>query len=117
MQDPSLKESEPPSLEKSLACYLQPDGSTPPAIQLHRQRLVKAVKADPSSPEVWWEFLQHEEGLQAATDSLTNQQRWGRGNVTLYHLFCLAVQAVPRQSNYKNEAYLHIWLGYARQQW
>jgi hypothetical protein len=77
---------------------------------------VEAVKAAPESPEAWWALLQQEESL-AANATATLSDRGARGGVTLLDLFLAATKVVPRHSNYSNEAFIKIWLGFARQQW
>ena len=91
-------------------------------MQSQRGSLFAALKARPESAEAWWAFLSHEESILAAhsdknTGTLTSALRTGRHSVTLFDLFTLATRTIPRQGNYDNKAYQHIWLGYARQQW
>ena len=105
------------SLDSILSQYYHLSGGSP-TLRGQQKRLVKAVRENTASPEAWWEFLKHEEQLQGTnTGHLQSQARSERGTITLYHLFALATKTIPRQSNYKNKAYLHLWLGYARQQW
>lgn len=112
------------SWDQALEAYLRPQGSSPPAQRGARARLAEAVQRDSGSPEAWWAFLQAEEAALAgggaggggATATLT-QGVAQRGGVSLFDLYLWATKQIPRQNNYSNEAYLKIWLGYARQQW
>lgn len=71
-----------------------------------------------ASPEAWWALLQQEEAALAAAGSGTATLGGAaRGGVALFDLYQWATKLVPRQANCSNEAYLKIWLGYARQQW
>lgn len=81
-----------------------------------RQGLVAAVKACPQSAEAWRALLAYEE---AHSSNLTQQQPGGGDptRVSLYHLHYYATQLVPRNKNQQKEAYLQLWLGFARQQW
>lgn len=118
LQTPSGRETQPVTVESSLAQYLQTQGNTPPAVKSRRGDLMNALKANPQSAEAWWDFLKYEEGVLASnTGNLLGSQRGSRHSISLFHLFSLATQTIPRQGNYENPAYLHIWLGYARQQW
>jgi len=103
------------TVDGSLAQYLQTQGNTPPGVKSRRADLVKALKANPQCPEAWWDFLRYEEGVLAQNTGTL--QRSSRHSISLFHLFSLATQTIPRRGNYENPAYLHIWLGYARQQW
>ena len=115
LQDhPSGRDTQPLTVDGSLVQYLQTQGNDPPGVKSRRSDLVRALKANPQCPESWWGFLKHEEAVLAnGTGSLQRSSR----HSTLFHLFSLATQTIPRQGNYENPAYLHIWLGYARQQW
>jgi hypothetical protein len=52
--------------EGDLQIYLQGHGGTPPNVCLQRDTLVRALRADPMSPERWWDFLHHEEAGQCS---------------------------------------------------
>lgn len=103
------------SWESDIDTYLKSQGSTPNTVRSLRTRLAEAVKRNCESPEAWWAFLQQEESTATANTSTLSGSN--RGGVSLFDLYGWATKKVPRQSNYKNEAYLRIWLGYARQQW
>jgi len=81
-----------------------------------RPGLVAAVKACPQSAEAWRALLAYEE---AHSSNLTQQQgaTSDPSRVSLYHLYYYATQLVPRNKNQQKEAYLQLWLGFARQQW
>lgn len=83
-----------------------------------RHGLVAAVQALPQSAEAWRALLAFEE---AHSSNLTQQQAAGAAadpaRVSLYHLYYYATQLVPRNKNQHKEAYLQLWLGFARQQW
>ncbi len=101
--------------DRQLEAYLRPQGCSPGAQRTARSRLGDTVRAAPNSPEVWWALLAAEEAaLGGATATL---DRAGRSGVSLFDLYRAATQAVPRQGNYQNEAFIHIWLGFARHQW
>lgn len=103
------------SWDGDLDTYLKPQGSSPGGAGTLRARLAEAVKKDSASPEAWWAFLQAEEAaLCGSTATLSGASR---GGVTLFDLYHWATKLVPRQANYGSEAYVKIWLGYARQQW
>lgn len=91
--------------------------ATPPAARAARTRLADAVRAAPESPEAWWALLASEEAAGGGTTASLGGRGGGRGGVTLLDLYSAATQTVPRQPNYANEAYLRLWLGFARQQW
>ena len=74
--------------------------------------MVAELRAEPESPVAWLGFLQHECQINVAATG----QSWGRGNVTLFKMYDWAIKTVPRSGNSKNEAYLRLWLGYAREQ-
>lgn len=94
---------------------MRPQGGSPTAQRALRSRLADAVRAAPTAPESWWALLAAEEAtLGGATATL---DRAGRGGVSLFDLYRGATQAVPRQGNYQNDAFIRIWLGFARQQW
>lgn len=82
-----------------------------------RQGLVAAVKAAPQSAEAWRALLAYEE---AHSSNLTQQHLPGAADparVSLYHLHYYATQLVPRNKNQQKDAYLQLWLGFAKQQW
>ncbi len=103
------------SWDRDLDAYLKAQGGTPSAASKLSTRLADAVRKDCESPEAWWAFLQQEESVQSSSTATLTQS--GRGGVGLFDLYHWATKLVPRQSNYRNEAYVKIWLGYARQQW
>ncbi|PRW45719.1 hypothetical protein C2E21_5938 [Chlorella sorokiniana] len=94
-------------------------GSTPPPQRAARARMADAVRAAPESPEAWAALLAAEEAaLGASTGTLTGERGAGaRGGVSLFDLYAAATKAVPRANNYANDAYVRIWLGFARHQW
>jgi hypothetical protein len=81
-----------------------------------RHGLVTAVQSSPQSAEAWRALLAFEE---AHCSNVTQQQPGGGdpARVSLYHLYYYATQLVPRNNNQHKEAYLQLWLGFARQQW
>ncbi len=82
-------------------------------------QLTAAITALPESPEAWWALLRREEELAtaAAGASPAIVNRVTRNGVSLFDLYRWATKVVPRQNNYKNEAFISLWLGFARQQW
>lgn len=109
------------SWDRQLDAYVRPGGTSPPAHRSLRARLADAVKAAPESPEGWWTLLQQEEAWAAvaAAGATAGLERGGaaRGGVALLDLYRAATKTVPRQNNYGNEAFVKLWLGFARQQW
>jgi hypothetical protein len=103
------------SWDKDLDVYLKSQGTTPAPVRTLRAKLVDALKKGCESPEAWWAFLQQEESTLSTNTATLSQS--GRGGVSLFDLYHWATKLVPRQDNYRNEAYIKIWLGYARQQW
>lgn len=104
------------------------------AAQALRAKLAQGIKVAPESAEAWWAFLQQEESQAQAAAQQQHQQAApgatgaaggagggtrspGGPGVTLFDLYAWASRVVPRQTNYRTDAYLNIWLGYARQQW
>ena len=107
------------SWDRQLDAYTRPQGGSPSAQRSLRARLVEAVKAAHQSPEAWWTLLQQEEGWAAAAGATASLERGAaaRGGVSLADLYAAATKVVPRQNNYSNDAFIKIWLGFARQQW
>ena len=69
-----------------------------------------------------WRFLAHEEAALAGGDvAMTGElserggagARAGRPRVSLFQLYKWATRVCPKSNG---QAYLHLWLGYARQQ-
>lgn len=88
----------------------------PSGVTAERQRLIAGVKATPDCADAWRALLAYEE---AHLGNLTQHQQRSSGaadsgRVSLYHLYVHATKLVPRS---KKEAYLQLWLGYARQAW
>ncbi|KAF6261004.1 hypothetical protein COO60DRAFT_832255 [Scenedesmus sp. NREL 46B-D3] len=80
-----------------------------------RQRLVAGVKASPQSAEAWRALLAYEESHGS---NMTHGLQADPGRVSLYHMYYWATTLVPRSSSKSHkEAYLQLWLGFARQQW
>jgi hypothetical protein len=103
------------SWAQDLATYARPQGGSPSAVQRLRARLVSAVQAAPESPDAWWALLQMEDSqLAGSTGAL---DRAARGGVVLMDLYRWATKLCPRQSNARSEAFVKLWLGFARQQW
>jgi hypothetical protein len=113
----SAKSGVGPSWLADLDAYI---GTHPAGIHeadhTERHGLVAAVKAAPQSAEAWRALLAFEE---VHCSNLTQQQPGAAdpSRVSLYHLYFYATQLVPRNKNQHKEAYLQLWLGFARQQW
>lgn len=117
LQMPSQVSETDPEVEKTLKQYSALNASISPSARKTRERLIDAVNASPASPEPWLSLLKYEEQHQEPQTNISHSQlRGDKGGVTLYRLFSMAIQKIPRHSNYRNHAYLQIWLGYARQQ-
>lgn len=78
--------------------------------------LTEAVHKQPHLPEPWWSIIQHAESQQAACqpDPKPHDKRQGLAMLQLYEW---ATKQVPRQGNYDNDAFVKLWIGYAKQQW
>lgn len=104
-------------IESFLKQYAALNSGLSPEAKKQQEKLLAAVKEDVTSAEAWLNLLKHEEKQISPQHNVTQSQLRGeKGAVTLYRLFSLAVQTIPRHSNYRNHAYLQIWLGYAKQQ-
>eukprot|EP00887_Chlorella_sp_A99_P002275 scaffold10.g2275.t1 len=89
-----------------------------PSVAALCSKLAQAIRVAPESAEAWWAFLQQEESATAARGAAACPPAPpAKGGASLFDLYAWATRLVPRQSNHNNEAYLRIWLGYARQQW
>lgn len=73
-------------------------------------QLTAAVHEEPQKPESWWSLLSK---LDAAAQSLTDK----RQALALLQMYEWATKQVPRHGNYENNAFLNLWIGYAKQQW
>lgn len=103
------------NVSRTLRAYLTSDTRGSPQLLINQRReLAWKVEQEPESPDVWWDFLSQEE---SCSQSNGDGHKTGRNSVSLFHLFALATQTVPRQGNYGNAAYLHIWIGFAENQW
>lgn len=92
------------------------DSGTPPDVRSQREKLYLALKANPSSPAAWLQFLKHEESI-LATSTMPLESVNGRGGaVSMVRLYEWATRVIPRLGNEKDETYLQIWLGFARHQ-
>lgn len=109
----SNKETQQSTWERDLLAYVTTINRSGGHAESHRCHLAAAVRSDPASASFWWSFLLSEEA--GASPSTLHGQ--GRDRISLCDLYRWATKLVPRQVNYKNIAYLSIWLGYARQQW
>lgn len=90
-----------------------------PAAAAQRKVLMDIVLENPTSPEAWCRFLESEEAIsgQAAPLDAAIKQQLAARNISLYHLFHKATELVQRGKGKASEAYVKIWLGYARHQW
>jgi hypothetical protein len=80
-----------------------------------RHKLVAGVKVSPQSAEAWRALLAYEESHGS---NMTHGLQADPGRVSLYHMYYWATTLVPRSSSKSHkEAYLQLWLGFARQQW
>ena len=105
------------SWEGVLGEYLKHKGDTPWREKSSRVERATAVRANPTSPQAWLEFLEGEEGMFAEKmTGKVNVVTGSRNGVSLYRLYELATKTLPRSGNAKNEDYLRVYLGYARQQ-
>lgn len=105
------------SWEGVLGEYLKHKGDTPWREKSSRVERATAVRANPTSPQAWLEFLEGEESMFAEKmTGKVNVVTGSRNGVSLYRLYELATKTLPRSGNAKNEDYLRVYLGYARQQ-
>jgi hypothetical protein len=100
-------------LDAYLACHEQQDADT----ARRRRALLEAVHADHKEAAAWQRFLAHEEAAYADLGHGMLRQQPHLSQISLYHLYFWATQLVPRHANHHKEEYLHLWLGFARQQW
>jgi len=101
------------SWEVHLQHYLQ---KCAPSSADKAESLTDAVHKHPELPEPWWLLIQHAESQQdsAHTDPKPQGKRQGLAMLQLYEW---ATKQVPRQGNYGNDAFLKLWIGYAKQHW
>jgi serine/threonine-protein kinase TTK/MPS1 len=105
------------SWEGVLSEYLKRKGDTPWREKSSRLERATQVRANPQSAQAWLEFLEGEEAMFAEKmTGKVNVVTGQRNGVTLYRLYELATKTLPRSGNAKNEDYLRVYLGYARQQ-
>lgn len=78
--------------------------------------LTQAVLKQPQLPEPWLLLIQHAEAKQDVPQA-DSQQHDKRQAFALLQLYDWATKQVPRQGNYVNDAFLKLWIGYAKQQW
>ncbi len=87
-----------------------------PAAASERKQLCDVVLENPNAAEAWLQFLQNEEALGIevpnAGFSASASKRF-----TLLHWYHKATEMVQRSKGQAADAYLSIWLGFARQQW
>ena len=91
------------------------------------QVLCDIVLDNPNSADAWLNFLDNEEaclrvGGASASDVLVPKDEEGSaagkgGGVSLYNLYHKATELVHRSKGRPLEAYVKIWVGYARHQW
>jgi hypothetical protein len=86
------------------------------------QVLSDTVLDNPSSADAWFNFLRNEESCIGAAglckDLSPNAASTGKGlGVSLYHLYHKATELVQRSKGTPLDAYVKIWVGYARLQW
>lgn len=101
------------SWEVHLQQYLQ---KCAPSAADKAASLTDAVHKQPHLPEPWWSLIQLAESQHDAshTNSKPSDNRQGLAMLQLYEW---ATKQVPRQGNYDNDAFLKLWIGYAKQQW
>lgn len=100
----------------SLQAYLRSTthAHADPQVTAQRKVLGDIVLENPTSADAWHRFLQHEESVAAVNRAVPDQA--GKG-ISLYHLYHKATEMVQRNKGRASEAYINIWLGYARHQW
>ena len=82
---------------------------------------------NPNSAEAWFNFLNNEEAVAKQEGDVleTGAELKGGGEVPaakagvvgLYHLYHRATELVQRSKGRPLDAYVKIWVGYARHQW
>lgn len=104
--------------------YFQQQQASGPALEpalLHRRKaLLDALQQDPAAAEPWAHFLDNEEGIAAAAAAAAQGAAAGpksRASAALGSLYQRATQLVPRARGQASEAYMRLWVGYARHQW
>jgi hypothetical protein len=88
----------------------------PGASAAQRKQLADVVLENPNGAEAWFNFLQYEENL-AAQQQLLPSCIVGGKRLSLLHWYHKATEFVQRSRGQAAEAYVGIWLGYARHQW
>ena len=87
----------------------------------HRKQLADAVLENPTSADAWVSFLEQEECQPTVHGSPTTVTLVGSSSsrcvVTLLHLYQKATELVVRTKGRSAEAYVKLWVGYAKQQW
>ncbi|KAJ9506102.1 hypothetical protein QJQ45_016590, partial [Haematococcus lacustris] len=93
-----------------LQSYLRTSSSADgPSAQ--RKALADVVMENPASAEAWADFLQSEEA--AAVEAAKQPSH----RLALYKLYHKATELIQRGKGRVANAYMRVWLGYARHQW
>ncbi len=87
-----------------------------PAVAQHRKRLADVVLENPNAPEAWLNFLQHEEALAQQHPHLYAPPG-SQHRSSLLYWYQRATEMVHRPKGQGADAYLSLWLGFARHQW
>ena len=99
------------SWQVHLQQYLQRCAAVSPEAAV---RLTADVHQNPLLPEPWWLLIQHAESQQNVAVTKPQDKRHG---LALLQIYEWATKQVQRQGNYDNNAFLRLWIGYAKQQW
>jgi hypothetical protein len=97
-----------------LQAYLQAYGVTHDS---QRKMLADMVMENPASPEAWLCFLEAEEAASVSEMPKTTVVQQQARSMALYRLYHKATELVQRGKGRSAEAFVNIWLGYARFQW
>lgn len=95
-----------------LQAHLNASGKS---LSAQRQSLADLVLENPTSPEAWLRFLEGEEA--AAEELRSSPEDWRAWSTGLYRLYHKATELAQRGKGRDADAYMRIWLGYARFQW
>jgi hypothetical protein len=105
-----------------LPLYIKATSNSSDAVQQQlRVKLADGVLESPNSAEAWHAFLQSEEAAvrraSAGGSSPPQQLLVGSKRLSLLYWYQRATELVPRSKGQAAEAYVGIWIGYARHQW
>jgi serine/threonine-protein kinase TTK/MPS1 len=101
------------SWEGALEAYCAAGGAgdSPAGARAERLRLASAVRTDADAAPAWLALLAHEERCSAASSASSPGAA-----AAVQRLYELATRALPRAGRSRDDAFLRVWLGFARAQ-